>query len=209
MARRRTLRLLGGVLFAAVLVLLGHAGHVVLGGNFHEVVRGEVYRSAQLSPATLEAYIRARGIRTVINLRGENFDDDWYYNEKAACARAGAVFEDVGLWAYQPSPQGELVRLVDFLEHAQTPILVHCHTGADRAGLASVFALLLRTDTPLAQARGQLTLYFGHMRWGKAACHDRLLDHYERWLREVDKPHCAEMLRHWVRYVYRPEMVLR
>src|SRR5262249_10308377 len=104
--RRRVLWRLGGVLAAVVLVLLGDVGHVVVGGNFHEVVPGEVYRSAQLSPQTLEGYIRARGIRTVINLRGENFDEDWYHNEKAACVRAGATFEDVGLWAYQPSPQG-------------------------------------------------------------------------------------------------------
>lgn len=205
---RRLRWLLGGGLFVTVAVLLAQVGHIVLGGNFHEVVRGEVYRSAQLSPATLEAYIRAYRIRTVINLRGENFDDEWYHREIETTVRAGAVFEDVGLWAYSPPPPGELIRLVDFLEHAETPILVHCHTGADRAGLASVLALLLRTDTSLSQAHGQLTLYYGHNRWGKAACHDRLLDRYEEWLQATGKPHSPDMLRHWVRHLYDPERIM-
>jgi len=207
-------RLLGMPLFFGVLIgltaaVLVQGSYILLGGNFYEVIPGEVYRSAQLSPAGLEQQIQAHYIQTVINLRGDNVEHDWYHQEIAATVRQGATFYDVGLWANQPPPAGELVRLVDLLENAPTPMLVHCHSGADRAGLASALALLLRTDSTLTQARRQLAIHFGHVSWGKAACHLQLLDRYEEWLQEIGKPHSPEQLRYWVKHEYDEERIVR
>jgi protein tyrosine/serine phosphatase len=52
-------------------------GDVLFGENFHAVVPGELYRSAQLSGSRLERHIQAEGIRTVINLRGPNPGSAW------------------------------------------------------------------------------------------------------------------------------------
>ena len=38
-------------------------------GNFHTVIPGELYRSAQLSPTQIETYVRENGIRSIVNLR--------------------------------------------------------------------------------------------------------------------------------------------
>lgn len=45
------------------------------------VIPGELYRSVQLSPERLKTYVRANGICTIINLRGENTKLDWYNQE--------------------------------------------------------------------------------------------------------------------------------
>jgi protein tyrosine/serine phosphatase len=193
-------------LLGALLAVAVQLYHVTAGGNFHEVIAGDVYRSAQPSAEELEALIRRYGIRTVINLRGDNAEDDWYWEEKRTAERNGAVVVDVGLWGNSPADADQLRILVRTLDHGRPPFLLHCYSGADRAGMASVVALLLRSDTGLAEARGQLAWFLGHNPLGKAGCHDRLFERYEQWLRDRQRRHAPRHLRHWVNEVYRPEI---
>lgn len=56
-------------------VIAGIAAFVIFttaSGNFHAVIPGEVYRSAQPLGAALARYRNEYGIRTVLNLRGSN-----------------------------------------------------------------------------------------------------------------------------------------
>ncbi len=196
-------RLVQGVVLGALLAVGVQLYHVTVGGNFHEVIAGEVYRCGQPTANQLDVLIRRYGIRTVVNLRGNNFDDDWYWEEKRTAERLGAVMVDVGLWGNLPPSDVELRLLVDTLDHAATPILLHCYSGADRAGMASALALLLRTDADVAEARGQLAWWLGHNPFGSARCQDRLFDRYEEWLKARQQTHSPEHLRQWVREVYR------
>jgi protein tyrosine phosphatase (PTP) superfamily phosphohydrolase (DUF442 family) len=195
--------LLGFLLAAAV-----QAFDVAVGGNVHVVIKGTVYRSAQPSPAELARLIRRYGIRTVVNLRGDNREEEWYWEEKRTTARHAVAMVDVGLYANSPAEADQLGLLVDALDHAPRPILLHCYSGGDRAGLASTLALLLGTDVDLREARGQMAWWLGHNPFGRAACHDRLLDRYAEWLRGGHHPHTPARLRHWVRTVYKPELCL-
>ncbi len=64
-------------------VLAGaHMGIGQLTGNFHEVIPGELYRSAQPSGKDIAAYAKAYGIKTIINLRDEK-REGWYEAESA------------------------------------------------------------------------------------------------------------------------------
>src|SRR4051812_20167920 len=63
-------------------------GRMVVGRNTHVVVPDRVYRSAQFAPAQLEAFVRAHGVRTVVNLRGRPFDA-WYPAESQATQALG------------------------------------------------------------------------------------------------------------------------
>src|SRR6516164_6055782 len=54
---------------------------VMLGNNIHAVIRGRVYRSAQLSGAALQDLIETHQIRTVVNLRGYCAPFPWYVEE--------------------------------------------------------------------------------------------------------------------------------
>src|SRR5207248_638513 len=138
-------------------------------------------------------------------LRGDNAHADWYWEEKRTTGRLGVVMVDVGLYGNSPAETDQLRLLVDTLDTAPRPVLVHCNSGGDRAGLASTLALLLRTEADLPEARGQLAWWLGHNPLSDAACHDRMFDRYAEWLRNAGRAHTPELLRQWVREVYQPE----
>src|SRR5438132_574381 len=141
-----------GALAGLFLAVGVHAGYMVLGRNFHTVLPGLVYRCAQPSGSQLEQLIRAHGIRTVMNLRGQD-DDAWYRDECQVSRRMQVVHQDIGIYAcWMPDPQ-ELRRIFEVLDHCDYPLLIHCASGADRTGLVSAIVLLLTTNTTLDQAR--------------------------------------------------------
>jgi protein tyrosine/serine phosphatase len=148
--------------------------------------------------------IQAYHIRTVINLRGVN-TEDWYYQELATSRALNVRVVDAGLWATQPPPLEPFRILVETLADDPGPILVHCNSGGDRSGLASALAILLRTDGTVADARSQLSLYFGHSPYGQAACHDLVLAKYEEWLAKNHWKHSASRLKCWAFTAYVPD----
>lgn len=69
----------------ALLICVGLAGGWAIGlqlvGNVHVVEDGVLYRSAQLNEGKLSDVISTYGIKSVINLRGENRGLQWYDDE--------------------------------------------------------------------------------------------------------------------------------
>jgi protein tyrosine/serine phosphatase len=191
----------GGVC-GVLLALAIQAGYVLLAGNFHTVIPGSVYRCAQPTPADLERIVPNHNIRTVINLRGNNDRETWYQGEVATAERLGVRLVDVSMWGCQPPMPDQLQLLIETLDSAEYPILLHCHSGADRAGLASALALLLRTGSTVDQARSQLAVRYGHNPYGMARCQDRLLLNYHAWLERNQRRHTPDNLRRWVREAY-------
>jgi protein tyrosine/serine phosphatase len=189
--------LLGLLLAFAVEIL-----HVTAGPNFHAVLPGRVYRSAQPSERQLEQMVAGHGIRTLINLRGVCEEDAWYHREKETAARLGVRFVDVGLWASLPPDPKEMRQFVRALDDGPYPVLIHCQQGGDRTGLASALVLLLQTDAGLAEAKGQLSLRYGHYPYGRAAVMDRFLVAYEHWLGKVGLAHSPANLRRWIDRMY-------
>ena len=57
-------------------------------------------------------------------------------------------------------------------------MLVHCKSGADRVGLMSVLYLYLKEGVPLAEAKQQLSLRFGHFSQADTGVLDRVFDSY-------------------------------
>jgi protein tyrosine/serine phosphatase len=195
--------LLKGLALAACVVFVAEALRIFVGSNFHTVVPGKCYRAAQPSPAFLADMKTKYGIHSIVNLRDENKDDRWYVEEKQAAEDLHITLNNAGLWStVQPLPD-EFQRFVKTVKEAEEPVLIHCANGNDRSGLASAVYLLLRTDTPLAEARGQLSLRYGHIPWSKAACLQRVLGSYETWLN--GKEHRPEQFYTWAMTVYRPE----
>jgi protein tyrosine phosphatase (PTP) superfamily phosphohydrolase (DUF442 family) len=192
-------------LLVVVLLFLAEAGRTFLGYNFRTVIPEKCYRSAQPSAHFLEEVQRTHGIRSILNLRDENLDQAWYQEEKAAAERLGIKFVNVGLSSSEQPPDFEFRRFVDGMDACEQPVLIHCASGSDRSGLAAAIYLLLYTKTPISEARGQLSLRFGHVPWGKAACLRRILDSYEAWLHEKSYEHHADHFRDWAKNVYQPE----
>ncbi|MBI3409362.1 MAG: tyrosine-protein phosphatase [Planctomycetes bacterium] len=171
---------------------------VTIGSNVHTVVPGLIYRAAQPSGESLKDLARSCGIHTVVNLRGCGNPFDWYVEECRAVQDAGIAMEDLSFSANRTPSVTELRRLVEVIDRTDYPILFHCRRGADRTGMASVIAMLLKTDAPLHQARRQLGPRYGHVPFAQTAVLDGFFDQYERWLQEVGRDHCREAFRAWI-----------
>ena len=163
------------------------------------------YRSAQLSPIQLEQIIHQLGIRTVVNLRGCCGPNDWYLQECRATHRAEVSQEDVSFSAGRLPPVEEVRYLLRVLDRSEYPVLFHCRQGADRTGLAAVIYLLLYTDTPLAKARRQLGLRYGHVALGRTVFIDRFFELYEEWLQVQGREHTPAAVREWMEHGYCPD----
>jgi protein tyrosine phosphatase (PTP) superfamily phosphohydrolase (DUF442 family) len=202
-APRRWRRLvLAGCLAAFLAMVAFPVSTIALGHNFHTLLPGRVYRSAQLNEADLKRVIQKHGIRTIVNLRGLGLGMDWYHGEWRAAHQGNIAMEDIGLSAGRLPPVSELRYLVRVLDESEYPILIHCKQGIDRTGLTSALILLLCTDTDLPTARRQLSLCYGHLSLGRTAYMGRFFDLYEQWLAGRGERHSRERFRHWLEREY-------
>jgi hypothetical protein len=207
-AERRATKPWQAVLWGCVLVALFWVGAeaygVFLGANFHMIVPGRVFRSAQLSGTALRQKLRAWGIRTVVNLRGTCDPSPWYLEESRATNRLNVCQEDISFSAGHLPAVSEVRRLVEVLDRTEYPILLHCRRGADRTGMAAAMVLLLQTEVSLGQACRQLGLRYGHLALGRPANLDWFLDLYGDWLQTKGLAHTPGVFRHWLEEDYCP-----
>jgi len=155
----------------------------------------EAQRAAQPSPGQIRAMAR-EGIRTVVNLRGPRFCGS-YVLERKACAEAGLNFVDHQLRSRAAPTRDEIRGVRDLLDKLEYPILVHCKSGADRAGLMSVLYRHFRMGEPIETARRELSWKFGHVRNADTGVLDAF---FERYLTDNAKRPMPFM--EWVETVY-------
>lgn len=133
-------------------------------GNVHELDPGVVVRSAEPSAERLADLQHRYGIRTVLNLRGENKGSGWYDEEVKASGELGLQHLDVALSAEREMSPRQIDDVLAMIERAPKPVLVHCKSGSDRTGLISA-AWLYAHGAPADVADRQLALRYGHFPW--------------------------------------------
>lgn len=191
---------------AFLLVFVGvRLGERVL-ENFRCVIPGCVYRSGQFDGRSLRCHIDQLHLRSVINLRGANVDDDWYQDECNVSASHGAVHDDMPTDSAYPPSADELRQWMRILDGCPKPVLIHCQSGIDRTGLlAAVCILRFDVDGSPAKAREQLGLLYGHLPWrpnrGRFLT---FLDLYEQWLTQQGLVHNGDHFALWATAVYAP-----
>jgi protein tyrosine phosphatase (PTP) superfamily phosphohydrolase (DUF442 family) len=198
--RGRLIRLGGVALFVW---FAWQVGLVLFGGNVHVVIPGKLIRGAQPSAQSLEALIDKHKIRTVLNVRGCCWPDQWYVAEAAVCERLGVNMEDVSFSAVHLPSRYELRQLIDVLDRAEPPVFVHCRHGADRTGIAAMTARLLLDDQTYDSAHRQLSIRYGHAPVGKTTVLDRFMQLYADWLTTTHQEHAPKLFRQWVLNEYR------
>jgi protein tyrosine/serine phosphatase len=134
-----------------------------LTGNFNTVVAGEFYRSGQLTAAQFANYAEKYGIKTIINLRGENTGASWYDSEINVTRRLNVAHVDFRMSARRELTATEAATLIALMKEAEKPVLIHCQGGADRSGLASAIYLAAIKRADEATAERQLSVRFGHL----------------------------------------------
>jgi protein tyrosine/serine phosphatase len=148
----------------AVIAIIGvHIGYQIHSGNFHAVVKGEVYRSAQPTGADITRYAERVGIKSIINLRGGNAGDAWYNEELATAKALGIQHIDFRMKASRELTDEQVATLVQLMRDAPKPLLIHCNAGADRSGFASALYLAAIAKKSKSEAWSELSLYYGHL----------------------------------------------
>ena len=173
-------------------------------GNTGAIIPGRAYRSAQLSPRGIAREIQEHRIRTVINLRGTNPDQDWYRAERAAVLDAGATLVDIPMASDHWLSRGQARSVIEILDRCAPPFLIHCEWGAERTGLIAAWTELLRPGGSLASARGQFSIYYLFLPIKDGPTMRKHLDRYESWLKTRGAAHDPALFRLWATREYRP-----
>lgn len=161
-----------------------------------------VYRSNQPSPLVLRRLAK-KGLRTVVSLRGINESAVAQF-EQEACARLGLT-----LIAFKMSSRGapkaeRIVELAELFQQIDYPVLLHCKSGADRAGFAAALYLLLSGKGTIDQARAHLSWRYLHFKGAKTGRLDAFFEAYQQAFEQRGVPFLT-----WVQQDYNPDDINR
>lgn len=156
--------------------LFDHAFLRTVWTNFFEIAPG-VYRSNQPTHARFRRY-RDMGVRTVINLRGADHYAHYLF-ERESCTALGLTLVDTKLRARRAVPADWILDVIAAMRRAERPFLLHCKSGADRAGFAAAAYLMVFEGVPVSEAKKQLGLRYIHLKSTKTGVQDYILEVYE------------------------------
>lgn len=166
--------------------------------NLHQIDE-DMWRSNQPTPGRVEQAAKL-GIRTIVNLRGARSDGGWRL-EAEACARHGLDLVDFTARSRAAPDKQMLYDTKALFDRLEGPALLHCKSGADRAGLMSALYLLIHKGRPVAEAAKQLSFRYLHVKQAKTGLLDAFLAAYapyeEKGMAFFD----------WVEEVYDPEQL--
>jgi protein tyrosine/serine phosphatase len=160
-------------------LFVDHAVFRLAWSNLASVAPGRLYRCNHPTPARLAALTRRLGLKTLINLRGPTGNGSDALSREAA-ALLGLDFIDMALESRGAPQRDRILRLHGIYSTMRAPALLHCKSGADRAGLAAGLFVLFEGGTARDALR-QLSLRFGHIRQAKTGILDAF---FLRWQRE-------------------------
>ena len=158
-------------------LLVDHAVFRTVWDNFAEVVPGKLYRSNHPTPGRLARLARRHRLRTLINLRGHRQCGSDALSRDAA-ARLGLHHIDMAFESRGAPHRDRILRFATIYRSLDAPALMHCKSGADRAGLASGLAILLEGGTA-EEALDQLSWRFGHFNRSRTGVLDAFFRRYQ------------------------------
>jgi protein tyrosine/serine phosphatase len=181
----------------ANMVLVDHGVFRLFYLNRHRL-SDKLWRSAQPAPHQL-AWFARQGIRTIINLRGGREHGSWPL-QKEACDRLGLTLVEFKTRSRGAPERETILKAKEFFDGITYPALIHCKSGADRAGLVAALYLIVHEGRPVREALSQLSLRYGHFRFAKTGILDAF---FERYLIEGE-PNGLTFLE-WAERVYDPD----
>lgn len=176
--------------------LLDHGFVRTVYNNFHDL-GGGLYRCSQPSPAQIRKYQRRYGIRSIINLRGANKRSGAYHMEEAVCRELGIALYSAKLYSREAPDVEDVQAMAELFERIEYPALIHCKSGADRAGLGAALFRLLRKGEPVELAARELRWIYGHFPQAKTGVLDRFLEEYRLYNQATPTPFME-----WLETVY-------
>lgn len=155
-----------------------------------------VWRSHQPSPRTLRQMHRHHQLKAVLNLRGDG-STGYYMLEKEACHQLGIQLISERVYSRAaPNPE-KIGRLKAIFSEIPKPFLLHCKSGADRAGITAALFMLLETDAPPEVALKQLSFRYLHIKQAKTGVLDAVLEQYLEHYRQDPMPFMSWVNEHY------------
>ncbi len=165
--------------------------------NKHKVTP-DLWRSAQPAPYQIAALAKA-GLKTIVNLRGGREHGAWQL-QKDYCERHGIALVEFIVRSRGAPDRESILAAKAFFDKLTYPVLIHCKSGADRAGFVAALYLIVREGRPVAEAVKELSLKYGHFRFAKTGILDAFFALYRRQGEAKGLPFLE-----WVEKVYDPE----
>jgi protein tyrosine/serine phosphatase len=159
-------------------LFIDHAVFRLVWTNLAAVAPGRLYRCNHPTPQRLASLTRRYGFKTLINLRGKTQSGSDALSRDAA-AGLGLDFVDMAFESRGAPQRDRILRLHDIFSSMRAPAVMHCKSGADRAGLAAGLYVMFHGGTA-REALQQLSLRFGHIRQARTGILDAFFHHYAR-----------------------------
>jgi protein tyrosine phosphatase (PTP) superfamily phosphohydrolase (DUF442 family) len=194
-------RILGPPLWYADMLVIDHGVFRLFYVNRHRL-GDRAWRSAQPAPHHIRR-LKRRGLRTIINLRGERLCGS-YWLEQAICERKGVKLINFQIRSRGAPTRKEIKAARDLFRQIEYPILMHCKSGADRVGLMSALYRFFEQGMPIAEAKKELSLRYGHFRQADTGILDRFFEKYLE-----DNARRPMPFLEWVDTVYDPDALKR
>jgi len=155
------------------------------------------YRSNQPFPWQILADKNKRGVKTIINLRGIR-NCSSFFLEKETCEKHNIKLINFPVTS-RAAPKAETILAAKKLfNEIEYPIIMHCKSGADRAGLMSALYLILHKNVSVIEAKKQLSFKYLHIKHAKTGILDAFFDNYIKENKNKD-------FLDWVKNDYNPE----
>lgn len=154
-----------------------HAIFRTVWSNFAQVVPGKVYRCNHPTPARLSDLASRYHVHTLVNLRGHRQCGSDALSREAA-GELGLAHVDMAFESRGAPHRERILRFARIYGEIAFPILMHCKSGADRAGLASGLVILFEGGTA-AEALHQLSWRFGHFNRSRTGILDAFFLRYQ------------------------------
>lgn len=167
------------LIFFTILLIWGY--NIYVAGNFHTVIEGELYRSAQPTPEQIKKYSEKYGIKTIINMRGRRPGKVWYEEEVKASTALGIQHYDWAFSSTLETPLSHMDHLLWIMKRAEKPILIHCMAGSDRTGMGvAIYMYGIKTWSPENSKAEGLKIRYGHFPylWSKTTEIGRSFDKF-------------------------------
>lgn len=146
--------------------------------NLATVIPGKLYRCNHPTPMRIRRLTRQLGLTTLINLRGVTGSGSYHLSRDAA-EKAGLAVYDLSLESRGAPHRDRILRLREIYRAMPGPGLLHCKSGADRAGLAAGLCVLFEGGSA-ADALRQLSWRFGHIKQARTGILDAFFLRYQR-----------------------------
>lgn len=174
-------------------LFVDHALFRLVWTNLAEVIPGKVWRCNHPTPRRLQKLQRRFHIKTLVNLRGHRQCGSDALSRRAS-ARLGLTHLDMAFESRGAPHRERILRFADMYRTLDFPMVMHCKSGADRAGLASGLVILFEGGTA-AEALQHLHWRFGHFNRSRTGILDAFFLRYQseaegrtpfiQWVRDV------------------------